>query len=156
MSSHSILQAIFMTQGSNAGIFHCRQLLSCLSHQTLVSRLRVPGCVGTGIAEMSYHMPEIRGGGQEELPRIQGQWRQKETPHVRGQWQRPGGAIPGPRSGAAWRSHLAPEARGGDPEEPPQPEASVDSWEDPPMPEARASCREEQPEERWLRRHRRA
>ena len=49
-----------------------------------------------------------------------------------------------------------PEARGGDPEEPPQPEASVGSWEDPPMPEARASCREEQPEERWLLRHRRA
>ena len=25
-----------------------------------------------------------------------------------------------PRSGVAWRSHLVPEARGGDPEEPPQ------------------------------------
>ena len=33
----------------------------------------------------------------------------------------PGGATPLPRSGAAGRSHLAPEARGGDPEEPPQP-----------------------------------
>ena len=37
------------------------------------------------------------------------------------------------------RSHPEPEARGG-------------SWEEPPMPEAR----EEQPEEWWLSRHRRA
>ena len=34
--------------------------------------------------------------------------------------ERPEGATPRPRSGAAERSHLAPEARGGDPEEPPQ------------------------------------
>ena len=33
---------------------------------------------------------------------------------------RPGGATPPPRSGAAGRSHLATEARGGDPEEPPR------------------------------------
>ena len=45
--------------------------------------------------------------------------------------------------GAAGRSHLTPEARGGDPEEPPMPEGRARSWE-------------EQPEERWLRRHRRA
>ena len=31
---------------------------------------------------------------------------------------RPGGNTPRPMSGAAWRSHLAPEARGSDPEEP--------------------------------------
>ena len=41
------------------------------------------------------------------------------------------------------RSHPEPEARGG-------------SWEEPPTLEARASSREEQPEEWWLRRHRRA
>ena len=41
------------------------------------------------------------------------------------------------------RSHPKPEARGG-------------SWEEPPTPEARAGGREEHPEERWLRRHRRA
>ena len=52
-------------------------------------------------------MSEVRGGGQEELPCIQGQWR-------------PGGDTPRPRSGAARRSHLVPKARGGDPEEPPQ------------------------------------
>ena len=74
-------------------------------------------------------MSEVRGGREETL-------------HVRGQW-RPGGDTPRPRSGAPGRSHLVPEARGGDPEEPPQAEA-------------RASCWEEQPEEWWLSRHRRA
>ena len=51
-------------------------------------------------------MSEVRGG-REELS------------CVRGQWQQPGGNTPCPRSGAARRSHLAPEARGGDLEEPP-------------------------------------
>ena len=38
----------------------------------------------------------------------------------------------------------------------PEPEARGSSWEEPPTSEARARGREEQPEERWLRRHRRA
>ena len=54
-----------------------------------------------------------------------------------------GRRYPASKVGAARRSHLAPEARGG-------------SWEEPPTPEARAGGWEEQPEERWLRRHRRA
>ena len=33
MGSHSILQGIFLTQGSNSGLSHCRQILYCLSHQ---------------------------------------------------------------------------------------------------------------------------
>ena len=33
MSSRSLLQGIFPTQGSNPGLPHCRQLLYCLSHQ---------------------------------------------------------------------------------------------------------------------------
>ena len=41
------------------------------------------------------------------------------------------------------RSHTKPVAMGS-------------SWEEPPKPEAKASGREEQPEERWLCRHRRA
>ena len=68
--------------------------------------------------------------GREELYCVSGQWRL-------------GGDTPHPRSGAARRSHLAPEARGSDLEELPQPEA-------------RASGQEEQPEEWWLPRHRRA
>ena len=68
---------------------------------------------------------------------------QEETPHIRGQG-RPGEATSRPRPGVVTlRSHLEPQARGG-------------SWEEPPTSEARASGREEQPEERWLRRHRRA
>ena len=64
-------------------------------------------------------MSKVRGGG-EETPRIRGQGSgQEELPHVRGQW-RPGGDTPCPRSGAARRSHLLPEARGSDLEEPPR------------------------------------
>ena len=33
VSSHSLLQGIFLTQGSNLGLLHCRQILYRLSHQ---------------------------------------------------------------------------------------------------------------------------
>ena len=33
VGSHSLLQGIFLTQGSNPGLLHCRQILYCLSHQ---------------------------------------------------------------------------------------------------------------------------
>ena len=33
VSSHSLLQGIFPTQGSNPGLLHCRQILYHLSHQ---------------------------------------------------------------------------------------------------------------------------
>ena len=33
MGSHSFLQGIFLTQGSNLGLPHCKQVLYCLSHQ---------------------------------------------------------------------------------------------------------------------------
>ena len=32
-SVHEILQGIFLTQGSNLGLLHCRQILYCLSRQ---------------------------------------------------------------------------------------------------------------------------
>ena len=32
VGSHSLLQGIFLTQGSNPGLLHCRQILYCLSH----------------------------------------------------------------------------------------------------------------------------
>ena len=67
-----------------------------------------------------------------------------------------GGDTPHPRSGAARRSHLAPEAKGGDPESHPKLEAKGGSWEETPTPEARAGGWEEHPQEWWLRRHRRA
>ena len=46
----------------------------------------MPGCVGTGAAERSYPMSEVRGGGREKLPHVRGQGGgREELPHVRGQ-----------------------------------------------------------------------
>ena len=65
----------------------------------------------------------------------------EETHHMRGQgW--PGEATSCPRPGSV-TLRSQPEVRGG-------------IWEEPPMPEARAGGQEEQPEEPWLSRHRRA
>ena len=33
---HFLLQGIFLTQGSNPGLPHCKQVLYCLSHQGLL------------------------------------------------------------------------------------------------------------------------
>ena len=33
VGSHSLLQGIFLTQGSNPDLLHCRQILYCLRHQ---------------------------------------------------------------------------------------------------------------------------
>ena len=91
----------------------------------------MPGWDSTGVAEKSYPVSKVKGGGREETPRVRGQGR-------------PGEATSCPRPGAVTlRSHPEPEARGS-------------SWEEPPMPEVRASSREEQPQEWWLHRHRRA
>ena len=80
------------------------------------------------MAERSYPVSEV-SGGLEELPQVQCQG-----------W--PGGDTLHPRPGAVTlRSHPKTEARDG-------------SWEKPPTPEARAGGQEEQPEERWLSRHR--
>ena len=46
VGSHSFLQGIFLTQGSNLGLLHCRQILYCLSHQgnqlQIITGLPVP------------------------------------------------------------------------------------------------------------------
>ena len=39
VGSHSFLQGIFLTQGSNPSLLHCRQILYCLSHQGRPKRL---------------------------------------------------------------------------------------------------------------------
>ena len=38
VDSHSLLQGIFPSQGSNPGLPHCRQILYCLNHQGSPSR----------------------------------------------------------------------------------------------------------------------
>ena len=39
---HSLLQGIFLTQGSNPGLLHCRQSLYCLNHQGSRLKLQLP------------------------------------------------------------------------------------------------------------------
>ena len=56
----------------------------------------------------------------------------------------------------ARRSHFAPEARGGYPEEPPRARGQGLQLGGASTPEARAGSQEEHPEERWPCRHRRA
>ena len=55
---HSFLQGIFLTQGSNPGLLHCRQILFPLSHQEspntcLIYSVIQPNCYGSKI-RLSY------------------------------------------------------------------------------------------------------
>ena len=88
-------------------------------------------------------MSEVRVVAGRNYPASEASGGWEETPHVQGQG-RPGEATSHPRPGVVTvRSHPEPQARGG-------------GWEEPLTPEARAGGREEQPEEQWLSRHRRA
>ena len=94
-------------------------------------------------ARRRHPASEVRAAAGRSYPASEASGGPEETPHVRGQG-RPGETTSQPRPEAVTvRSHLEPEARGG-------------NWEEPPMPKARAGGGEEQPKERWLRRHRRA
>ena len=90
----------------------------------------MPGCDGAGTAGRSPPGPRPGPEAGRSYPASEASGGWEETPHVQG-WGQPG------------ETTFAPEARGC-------------SWEEPPRPEARAGGREEQPEERWLSRHRRA
>ena len=58
-------------------------------------RPRAPGCDGTRAAERRYPTSEVRGGGREELPHIQGvaaawaQERREGLLHIQGQEGQP-------------------------------------------------------------------
>ena len=71
------------------------------------------------MAERSYPASEVSGGGLEELPHVRGQGQRPGGDTLRPSQWRPGGDTLRLRSGAARRSHLEPEARGSDLEEPP-------------------------------------
>ena len=87
--------------------------------------------------------PRSGAAAERSYPTSEASGSQEEAPRIRGQGQ-PGEATSHPRPGAVTlRSH-------------PEPKARDSSWKEAPMPEARARSREEQPEEQWLRRHRRA
>ena len=62
-------------------------------------------------AGRNYPASEVRGGGQEELPHVRGQWQLGgDTPCPKSGLQ-PGGATPWPRPVAARRRHPASEIR---------------------------------------------
>ena len=72
-------------------------------------------------AEVGRRHPvsEVRDGGREGTPHVRCPGGGlEELPQLGGQWQL-GGNTPRPRLEAARRSHLTPEARDGDLEEPP-------------------------------------
>ena len=97
----------------------------------------------SGAARRRNPAPEVRAVAGRSYPMFKASGGKEKTPHVQGQgW--PGEATSRLRPGAVTRrSHPEPEARGG-------------SWEEPPTPKARDSGQEEQLEEPWLSRHRRA
>ena len=45
VGSHSLLQGIFPTQGSNPGLLHCRRILYCLNHPGSPANIYVCVCV---------------------------------------------------------------------------------------------------------------
>ena len=56
MGSHSLLQGIFLTQGSNLSLLHCRQILYHLSHEG--SPLWLPRPNSSGQGHQWLHMAE--------------------------------------------------------------------------------------------------
>ena len=59
---HSLLQRIFLTQGLNLGLLHCRQILYCLRHQAIPA-------LGTGnSAEKPFPLWSFHSGqGDREM-----------------------------------------------------------------------------------------
>ena len=81
MSSHSLLQGLFLTQGSNAGLPHCRWILCHLSHQMLhtwVQRLLpyAPGGL-RGTAREEFRL-------SEEQQLLESAWCSKSDPQLHG------------------------------------------------------------------------
>ena len=70
-------------------------LLCSASFTVQLSHPYMTSCDGAAAAERSYPMPEVRAGGREELPQVQGAaaaWAQEgleELLHVQGQKGRP-------------------------------------------------------------------
>ena len=59
VGSHSLLQGIFLTQGSNSGLPHCRWVLYCLSH---------PGASGDSVLEPLVGLDASRPSGVRGQP----------------------------------------------------------------------------------------
>ena len=71
MGFHSLLQGIFLTQGLNPGLWHCRQILQCLSHQgKCIYRVR-------SLAQehlLQYSLASLVAQSVKNLPVMQETW----------------------------------------------------------------------------------
>ena len=77
MGSHSLLQGIFPTQGSNPGIPQCRQVLYQLSHQ---GSHRKHCCCCCSVASVVFDSVRPHRGQPTRLP---GPWERPNSPRVR-------------------------------------------------------------------------
>ena len=59
MGSHFLLQKLFLTQGSNPGLLHYRQILYHLSHQEIIGPLQKANIPSEKICPLVEH-----GGGR--------------------------------------------------------------------------------------------
>ena len=86
---------------------------------------RVPDCEGTGMAEKSYPVSEVRGSGQEELPHA-------SKPKARGGGQEELPHAPKPEARGGGQEELPhapkPEARGGGREDQPHVQGAMAAW----------------------------
>ena len=75
MGSHSLLQGIFLTQGLNSGLLHCRQTVYCLRHQgstvshlfcgekvRSVARVSCTRCRGAGSRRVTFFLSLLCNG----------------------------------------------------------------------------------------------
>ena len=75
VGSHSLLQVIFLTQGSNPGHSHCRQILYCLSHQgspflnVQISNAKYMHIVVQPISRMLFILKNQSSTCTKQLPR---------------------------------------------------------------------------------------
>ena len=67
---HFLLQGIFLTQGSNLGLPHCRQILYCLHHQESSNKLWYINTKGTTEDEMVGWHHQLDGHAFEQAPGI--------------------------------------------------------------------------------------
>ena len=72
MGCHFLLQGIFLTQGLNLGLPHCRRILYCLNHQGIVIRIHGFYCLSLG---------SISGQEMEILQAMQSKKRRNRVPN---------------------------------------------------------------------------
>ena len=104
MGSHSLLQGIFPTQGSNPGPRHCRQLLQCLSHQgRCIYRVR-------SLAQehlLQYSLASLLAQSVKNLPVMLETWVQSlswEDPREKGMATYSSSCLENPMDGEGWQA----------------------------------------------------